>query len=445
MIITILELLFFLISIKKYNEKKNILPIVFYSFLITNQYILNVGTPIIKPDDLGLAFVFVCCILGYARDSNFFSLKNDLGAKFVSVYLLFYFITALYTYFTDADYLGGIITEIRSRFAFVAYFVFRKIRTEELNKSLNFIFTFVILSCLLFVVQYFTRIELINTFVSESSVTYRMQIIPPFVSVIILFLLIYRKNNNKKWLYILLLFSVMVLSQNRTPLFTLILQIGVFIILSKNNRFKIPMIVILSFIVVIVNGIAEDREKMEQNGYRNADIITMIKSKDYVLLASQSSFMWRVAHIAERTQYLIDHPGKMLLGVGAIDEKSPKNKFDFYIGTKVNGADGIIQYQLRSGDVFWSPIIIKYGLIGLIVHLYIMIKTMLAFYRLRGNASMMVGFLFVLGAFSSSFTSAGIFDYQGMFVLTILLILYTRLNSSKKNDTKSNTLLLVRS
>lgn len=425
MILSVIEIFLLCLAIKKYTNGKYVFPMVYYAFLATNGFILNLGMPIIKPTDLGLLFLAVCCIIGYANDRNFFSTKG-IETKLVKCFLLFWCLSFIYTYCTGADYLSGIITELRSKFAFVAYFVFRKASTIELKKGLEAIIKLLIFTSVLFVIQYFTHYQLVNTFITGDS--YRMQITPPFTMIVLLFLFLYGKGIKFRWFFVVLLFSVMIISQNRTPLYSFILQIGVFVILSKNFKKKILIVLLMTICISLINTVSEKRAYAgNENTNVNVDILSYIETEDYVGLAAQSSFMWRIAHIAERTQYLFEHPNKLLLGVGAIDENSPKNRFNFKIGTNVRNENGQIQkYQLRSGDVFWSPIIIKYGLLGLMLHISLMTICLVLFYKDRNIPYMMIGFLYMVGAFSSSFSSAGIFDFEGMFIINILLIISER-------------------
>ena len=84
---------------------------------------------------------------------------------------------------------------------------------------------------------------------------YRMQITPPFMDMIFFMLLLFFKKN--KWIFgcIILLFLVQLLSQNRTPLIGWFLEIGIFVVVSKNANHKFSISVVALLACTFVNSL----------------------------------------------------------------------------------------------------------------------------------------------------------------------------------------------
>ena len=138
--------------------------------------------------------------------------------------------------------------------------------------------------------------------------------------------------------------------------------------------------------------------------------------------------MFRIALIAERADYLLKNPNLLLQGVGAMHEDTAQKKFDFLVGT--GGYDEVkhcdVKSQLDSIDVVWGPLLIRYGFLGLALHLFVVIWMIISFYKKRSNPIMMLGFLTYVAAIAQSFSSGGLFLLQGILTMMGFLIMYDR-------------------
>ena len=333
----------------------------------------------------------------------------------------------LYAYFTEIDTLGNILAVLRGYLYALSYFVFRRMPNSELQKSLNLIFKAVMFSCIVYVIQFFTHLPLTTTFVSDAySGGYRMQITPPFMDMIFLMLLLFFKKN--KWIFgcIILLFLVQLLSQNRTPLIGWFLEIGIFVVVSKNAKHKFSIILVALLAFPFVNSLLSSRSENEHSTNLSSTLL-YLKSKDYYGLSGENTFMFRIALIAERADYLINHPNLMMQGVGAMHEDTAQKKFDFFVGTGgINSSNRKYVAQLDSIDVVWGPLLIRYGFIGLVLHVFIVMWMVFEFYKKRLNPVMMLGFLTYISALAQSFSSGGLFSILGVLTMMGFLIIYDR-------------------
>ena len=431
MIATIISICLLLAALILYNKGKYAWPLFILIFFASDAFIINLGEAPVKYKDYGILLLFGCCCIGFLRNSSFFSIKGLSGAKISALFLVFFVFEFLYAYLTNVDTIGNILAVSRDYLYALTYFVFRKSPVEELQKGIRLIFKGVVLSCILFVTQYFTHLELINTFISETNMlagNYRMQSTPPFMDLILLTVLFYLRKMKGRWLVIVLMFGIFLISQNRTPIIGLFLQIGLFVLLAKKTKYKIPIIIAAMVAFPFVNSLLASRSS-EEGGTSNMDVpvFTYISQGDYQGLSTQSTFMFRIALIAERVDYLLSNPEELPFGVGPMHEDTAQKYFNFRIGTANLSSDGEVRIcQLDSIDTVWGPLLIRYGFVGFILHVSVVIWMIFAYYKRRVNPIMMLGFLTYVAAFAQSFSAGGMFLVSGITTMMGFLIAYDK-------------------
>lgn len=431
MIATIISICLLLAALIQYNKGKYAWPLFILIFFASDAFIINLGEAPVKYKDFGILLLLGCCCIGFLRNSSFFSIKGLSGAKISALFLTFFVFEFLYAYLTNVDSVGNILAVSRDYLYALTYFVFRKSSVEDIQKGIRLIFKGVILACILFVTQYITHLELTNSYVSETNMlagNYRMQSTPPFIAIILLAVLFYLRKMKGRWMVIVLLFGIFLISQNRTPIIALFLEIGLFVLFSKRTKYKIPIMIAAMVAFPFVNSLLASRSS-EEGGTSNMDVpvFTYISQGDFQGLARQSTFMFRIALIAERADYLLSNPEKMLFGVGPMHEDTAQKHFNFSIGTTNIDSNG--QYrigQLESIDTVWGPLLIRYGFLGLILHIAIVVWMIFAYYKRRENPIMMLGFLTYVAAFAQSFSAGGMFLLLGITTMMGFLIAYDK-------------------
>ena len=431
MIATVICVILLFVAISKYRQKQNVWPLFILTFYMSNGYLINLGDSIIKFQDFGLLQIVICCLIGWSRDGSFFSIRNRRGAAISASFIIFFIFELIYTYLNGYEVLGNIITTTRIYLYALVYFIFRDITETDIKNALKIIYKFSVFACLIFVIQFFTHIELTNSYISETNQyigIYRMQSTPPYIALILLVLLFYLRNIRYRLFVILLILSVMFISQNRTPLITLLFQIIVFLVLAKDVKYKSQIILFCILLFPSFNSLMSSRSQEEKSAITtNANVLDYVGSGDYQALSEGNTFLFRIAMLLERLDYIISTPQYTLFGVGAMHESTAQKKFDFRVGTAGQGNDGLTYVnQLDSIDIVWSPILIRYGLIGLFFHLCILLWIIVKFFKRRNNMIMMLGFLSYLGGMVSSFSSGGMFLAGGIMTISLYLIAFDR-------------------
>jgi hypothetical protein len=142
-----------------------------------------------------------------------------------------------------------------------------------------------------------------------------------------------------------------------------------------------------------------------------------------------STFTFRIAHLLERNQYLLEHPRAMLLGAGLMteDSKLADSMFDFKIGLVEESLGKTV--QLDTGDISYSILILRYGYVGTLLILMLYVFLMYYFYKNRENPIGLFSFVYLIVVIVISF-----FSYTLTSPITFLLPLVTYCVLEKNKD-----------
>jgi hypothetical protein len=143
------------------------------------------------------------------------------------------------------------------------------------------------------------------------------------------------------------------------------------------------------------------------------------------------SSIFRFAMLIERFDYLIQNPEYLMFGVGAIHEDSPNcyNRFDFALGTRNEGRM-FGKCMIESGDITWLPVTLRYGLVGIAMHLFILIT--IAKLARKRNDVLKILFPLIIFFFMKSFSGALFEKPWGCIELVIFLSMISRCITEKK-------------
>lgn len=428
MLFTLIDIFILLFAINNYKKRKLYLVLVCIAYFASDAFLISFGmSPIIKHKDIGLLLIFYCCWKGN-KDKDFFKVNHDIGGKLNRIFLIFIALEFCYSILFSEDSIANNITVLRDYLYVLSYFVIRQCKNDDLLRAAKTTVRFVVFSCVLFVIQFFTHVSLVGTYIGGGEMdVYRMQVTPAYIEFLFLYLMCFGKNTWSKWVIIVFITSVLLISLNRTAIIGLCFQVGVFFLFSKNVRRKVLILILALLLYPIVAQVFETRDSAREEYITSNQAMSYIKSRDFAGLASTNNFYFRVGCIAERVDYLLHNSDKTLLGVGAIHEQSRiADKYSFSTGT-IKRYKGYAEHsQFDTIDTTWSPIIIRYGFIGLIVFVSYLICSMLSFYKCSTDSIMMIGWILLLGVLLQSISG-------GVFFMPFWLLQYCFLQAYRRN------------
>ena len=365
--------------------------------------------------------------------------KNFLKPnKLIWLILIFYAFLGLcviYNKFVIGTGWKEIIRTLRYNILWLAYLVFRNLSKEQLLYLMKCLFLTTVVCAALFVLQIVIDEHILNETVKYYFKFYGMRI-PRFYNQpdmlqIFTFMAIYF-NPYKGVLKIattaiLIVALLGALHRSLFIAFILAISIGYAIRLPLAKRVAIlSSISIIAFIFVVFFGYKFANSRTVKDialvasgnvaALENMDIDIDISIEEL----QKSTFTFRVAHLIERNQYLLEHPKAMIFGAGLMteDSKLTESMFNFKIGL-LDEAKGKI-YQLDTPDISYSVLFMRYGYIGTLIVLALFIFLMSFYYKNRDNPVGLFSFVYFVGILAGSF-----FSYVLTLPVTFLLPLIT--------------------
>lgn len=341
--------------------------------LLTNLFMLDSFSD--KGDvgqDLGIVVTIVTLLICAIKNPKILSFKGDLFALFIYVFLAFYWLECLLTIITGVEDFAPSIKVVRKPLLLLSYFIFRTIPLKYQKRALWYMLYITIAQGILFILQ-FLNIPLLAGFnedlLLESGYLFN---IPTFTFFFFYFCLRMRINKEQRLLLFFFCFLMMLLTGVRGILVAAFISLFVYAVLS-NSRKQIILISVLFLLIIPIGVLSIGKKTAMYSTSFQSDISTVLSSgfsADSFQRGSSGTFTFRIAMLAERWAYLVENPKYFLTGVGTIHEDSPNcyNRFNFLLGTR-NEDREYGQCIIESGDISWVPITLRYGLIGVLLHL----------------------------------------------------------------------------
>jgi len=257
----------------------------------------------------------------------------------------------------------------------------------------------------------------------------------PTLTVLFLFLL-WRIDylGKKRFFLIAVLLAVVLSSYVRGTIIAVLLGFAYYstFVGRRNNRF-ITITLLLLFIPLALRYVNKKAE-ITGSSHKNLEEIGYVlnqRSNMGNISGEDGTFSFRMAMLYERIDWLRDNPRYLLTGVGAMHEDSPKTlqMFNFSIGT-YNKERFYGRTIIESGDIAWVPIVLRYGLIGVFVHI-MMFFLLFNVSRKREDLLVMLS-AYAIAVFLRTFDGAYFETPSLLYIHTLLFAIVSRANSENK-------------
>ena len=411
--ITVIYLALFVASVVLFMRKQ-FLPFLFCYFgLMTKLFMLDTSEEIsIKGEDLCIVVNFLLLPVVWKRSREVFAWRNDGITKWIYIYMLFYAAEYLVTTALGWESPLNGLKVIRISFLMWGYFIFRSIPFETFEQFIAVALRITLLQAFFYFLQ-FVGINLLadNTLnterTEEAGLNFAWNI--PTLTIFYFYYTLKSDFDRRVKLVLSSIFLIMIyLTFIRGMIIAVLIGLAYYIFRQSDRRRLIPVAV--GFILLILLSATIMNRKTERStGNSISEQLVEIFSDPAGLADSYNgsgTFTFRMAMLAERVFYLIDNPEYLLTGVGVMHEDSPETaaKFDFMIGTINEDKDGG-KCIIESGDITWVPIVLRYGLIGLALHI-------MMFVVIFRTARKRKDFLFVLAPY---YIAAFLMSFDGSF------------------------------
>ena len=312
---------------------------------------------------------------------------NDRFGIMLYCYLLFYVFEFIITLFAGAETLLPALKVIRISLLPQVYFIFKCIPLKAQERFFRLGLYLTLFQGLLYYLQ-FAGIHLIAGYDKEKTQIegFNFALNYPTLTVFYIFYIL-RSDRYGKFKYVLLLYLLGMVIMTYARMFIVSVFLGIILYLAldhKRNRLQTMAVVAVMLVTVPVVTFVFATKNANRSRSAAEDISQVINDFNYLdtYTSSSGSFTFRMAMLVERFTYLLDNPEYLALGVGTIHEDSPKcyNRFDFILGT-VNKERMYGKCLIESGDNAWIPVTLRYGIVGILLHMAYFVVAFLVFVK----------------------------------------------------------------
>jgi hypothetical protein len=345
-------------------------------------------------------------------------LKPDNFTKYLVLLGVFLIVCIAYSRFIMGLEISGIIRTCRYMFLWVAWFLFRSLRKEQLEIILKGLFFVTILCAIIYIIQIFLDTGILNEgMVSKTEFLgmkfkrfYNQPDMLYFFTLMAIF-----HNPLKGILKIItaIILSVALIAAFHRSLigfFLISLFVGYVLSISRLNRIKIMIgVAVLMAGIVIFTGykFIYSRTYNDVKNVLSGNFIDLDTEMD-INAMQESTFTFRMAHLIERMTYLHEHPLSMIIGAGLVveDFKRIDSMFNFDIGLSEELTGRTV--QIDTGDISYSILFMRFGYFGTALYLLPLIAMMIFFYKRKEDRYALFSFSFLVLTFGISFFSSNL-------------------------------------
>lgn len=418
-----------IIALFSYIRKRYLLFLICYLGLMTKMFMFDTSEEIIlRGEDLCIFLNLLLLPIVFHKNSNIFAIKQDRITKWVCIYIALYVIELCITVSLGIETFINSAKVIRVSFLLLAYFLFRVIPVAIYKKFIRFAFALTILQTLCYFLQFLGLNILAGNSIESSEGYLGMKValnIPTFTFFFLFLVLKANLTTDKKVLLFISLLSMIFLTFARGWIISILVGIFYYILIYTEKSKKIPLLLSFCIFFILSTVVIGAKTKAEGGESTSSNIIHVISHLNKIdeIDKNNGNMAFRFAMLAERIIYLTENPQYLLLGVGTMHEDSPRTRtqFNFIIGTMNLEREGG-KCQIESGDITWVPIILRYGIVGVFIHVMILVVVFLEAKRRKDNLVILAPLsisMFLLG-FDGAFFENPVIIYKMTFFLSLL-------------------------
>lgn len=331
----------------------------------------------------------------------------------VTVFYVFLLLNGLYDIYKGTS-IGDVLRYIKGWSFLSLIYIYKTFKPKQVLNSLRIVCQVTFVVCLCMVILSVFDIDFGHSIlVAKGGRGYK----PPSFAILcsVLYIInIFKVNNLIRYTYALIYLAPIVLNVKMTYLLSVILIIVIYLLMRKSINISNKIIaVFLSGIVII--GFFTFNTNVSSRLIDLTSGITSALQGDV-----EDNFSYRLLHATERLNFILDSPSTAIRGIGYISEVNYKD-VTFELGVWNDSLKRVD--QLNNGDIVWSNLFLRLGLLGLCIYLFMYFRFLGVFYKYRfNNKCNSAFFLFLL--ISLLFTSLGndLIGYGDFFIFPILFM-----------------------
>lgn len=316
-----------------------------------------------------------------------------------------------------------VFTSVKTWFLLLTFFVFSSLKYEELHKILNLVCTITLIHVIIYYIQFFTGITIVNTKLLEqnySTGNYTRMGYPPFYAYLVILLIlsnVYKLKPSYRYLFLVLTIGTTFLSLSRSMTAAFLLGILIYTSFRSVNAFRYTLLgVFLVFLLPYIGTSFPIFFERFADGFTDiGDTLSNIGSAEHI-----GTFSYRILHLSERILYISKDFMTSLIGIGFVHEKNfTLDPFVFGIYKEEYSAIA----QLDTADISWSGLFLRFGFLGTFLYVLFFVHFIKVFYRFNEYPIAKIGFTYLIISLMMLSFSSGRIAF-GTFWPLVFLIYY---------------------
>lgn len=291
----------------------------------------------------------------------------------VLMFFIFLIVSGIYDIFIDTSAVD-VVKYLRQWLLLTVVFIAPNLSIYTIKRSLKQLTIITVCICLLLLLTHITNFNIIGLKALEGR-----GIKPPSYSMIcalILFANPWKYKAVKKYIYIAILILPSLLSLKVTYVITIVLMFVLYTMAKTDSTPARKVIMFLTTLVASVFVLSSSNDLMG----RMIEMRTNLSSQSISNIEAEDNFTYRLAHAAERLMYILESRDKSIRGLGFISEENYKEDA-FQIGLWSEHSRSTV--QLDTGDIAWSILFLRLGLLGITIYLILYFKLINVLRKIR--------------------------------------------------------------
>lgn len=388
--------------------------------------------------------IILITLLEWKKNKDYFKVYNSRLSWIIKAIVIFLTFEFVYTSLLDLESPRWAYNVFLKYFTFLLFFYVRNINIEDIRLFLKIMLVGSVVHGFFFYIQFLGIDGFLVGRIEDGELS-RYCNGPRWASFFILYCFF---NDRISWFYRLFLLSfflpVLFLALFRTSFIALGVCFAMYLVTRRQIKYTIFIVVGAVLLYGPITQVFQTREDSGP-GTSSEEVFEVLRNpmsiyKNYS--SGSGTFIFRTAMTLERVNYLIENPRYAPLGIGYVLENSDHDHYNFSLGTQ-KGDTGLI-YRLESNDVDWMEIVIRFGFVGSVLFLFMILFWIYDGSKLVCSTS---DPLYVTAAISSAGVLLSTFSsgplqtdslYRNIILMGVVASYYLYLNKKKSHEDKDS-------
>ena len=437
----LISILLFIFGFLAYFNRQKYITLIVIALLSTSYFgffnnVSYIGPISIQHGDFALLLIF--SLLPFRTKIHNTQLRGINRA--LSLFFIFLVVSIFYDFFMRDTSAMQIFRTTRELGYLAFFLLIQSFKYDDYKKLIIPLAFFTVFHSFLYISQYVFDYSLSGNSIENELGGMRYGGIPPYIIPVFIIVLfdMFRSRNMKllKHLVIVVFCIAILLSQGRGLIISAIAVFYLYMYLKDKARVNVVLLTLPLFFVgfILVQAYFPIISERFMDLYSQTGLVRDMDYTNLQFFFHEGSFIFRWGVTYERFMHVIEEPMRMVLGVGFIPDIDIVSPI-FTLGTHSPMLPtGFEQYN--SVDIMFPNIITRYGIMGSLIFLYLLLQLFKFSFRIKYLQWGGVLFTYLCSMlFISSINES---FYNGKYFFLIFVIIGLTISASKKSTLSAN-------